>query len=118
MAKKIGRPRKKRGRPRKIVRRGPNPNTNPAPVEGMELSDREQIIFRILRQRRTASADDILKELTESDLKLNAKRGTHALGVMMKYLTAKACQEGFIISMVGGGQGAGNKASYRMEKRF
>jgi hypothetical protein len=36
----------------------------------------------------------------------------------MKYLTAKACQEGFIITMVGGGQGAGNKASYSMEKRF
>jgi hypothetical protein len=84
----------------------------------MGLSEREQIIFKMLRARRTASADDILKELTESKVKLNAKRGTHSLGVLMKYLTAKACQDGYIITMVGGGRGAGNKASYRMEKRF
>ena len=51
-------------------------------------------------------------------MKLQAKRGTHSLGVLMKYLTAKACQEGYIITMVGGGRGAGNKASYSMEKRF
>ena len=82
------------------------------------LSDREKIIFRMLARRRTASADDILAELNENEVKLQAKRGTHSLGVLMKYLTAKACQEGFIITMVGGGRGAGNKASYSMEKKF
>jgi hypothetical protein len=84
----------------------------------MNLSDREQVIFKMLARRRTASADDILSELNENEVKLQAKRGTHSLGVLMKYLTAKACQEGFIISMVGGGRGAGNKASYSMEKKF
>ena len=87
-------------------------------VDDMNLSDREQIIFQMLRRRRTASADDILNELNENEVKLEAKRGTHSLGVLMKYLTAKACQDGYIITMVGGGRGAGNKASYRMEKRF
>ena len=84
----------------------------------MSLSDREKIIFKMLARRRTASADDILNELNENEVKLEAKRGTHSLGVLMKYLTAKACQEGFIITMVGGGRGAGNKASYSMEKKF
>lgn len=84
----------------------------------MSLSERERIIFKMLAQRRTASADDILATLNDYDVKLNAKRGTHSLGVLMKYLTAKACQEGFIITMVGGGRGAGNKASYSMEKKF
>jgi hypothetical protein len=84
----------------------------------MSLSEREQVVFKMLARRRTASADDILAELQGNDVKIQAKRGTHSLGVLMKYLTAKACQEGFIITMVGGGRGAGNKASYRMEKRF
>ena len=87
-------------------------------ADDMNLSDREQIIFRMLRRRRTASADDILNELNENEVKLQAKRGTHSLGVLMKYLTAKACQDGYIITMVGGGRGAGNKASYSMEKKF
>jgi hypothetical protein len=106
------------GRPRKVNKKGPIPKSNPAPVKGLNLSDREQIIFKILSQRRTASADDILSELTENELKIQGKRDTHSLAVLMKYLTAKACQEGFIISMSGGGQGAGNKASYSMTKRF
>ena len=84
----------------------------------MSLSDREKIIFKMLARRRTASADDILNELDENEVKLEAKRGTHSLGVLMKYLTAKACQDGYIITMVGGGRGAGNKASYSMEKKF
>ena len=88
------------------------------PAHELDLSEREQIIFKLLSQRRTASADDILAELNDKKVKLQAKRGTHSLGVLMKYLTAKACQEGFIISMIGGGRGAGNKASYSMEKKF
>ena len=88
------------------------------PTDAMSLSEREQIIFKMLSRNRIASADDILETLKDYDVKLNAKRGTHSLGVLMKYLTAKACQDGYIITMIGGGRGAGNKASYRMEKRF
>lgn len=88
------------------------------PEDAMGLSEREQIIFKMLSRNRIASADDILETLKDYDVKLNAKRGTHSLGVLMKYLTAKACQDGYIITMIGGGRGAGNKASYRMEKRF
>ena len=91
---------------------------NTRPADAMSLSEREQIIFKMLSRNRIASADDILETLKDYDVKLNAKRGTHSLGVLMKYLTAKACQDGYIITMIGGGRGAGNKASYRMEKRF
>lgn len=90
----------------------------PKKKNGMNLTEREQLIFKMLSLRGTASADDILRQLSEAKMKIKAKRGTHALSVLMKYLTAKACQEGYIISMVGGGQGAGRKASYAMEKRF
>jgi hypothetical protein len=110
-------------KPKKKRKRGRNkPRARPRIVSvgkaTMELSERETLIFKMLAQRKVASADDILTELKQQNVKLNAKRGTHSLGVLMKYLTAKACQEGFIITMVGGGQGAGNKASYSMEKRF
>lgn len=88
------------------------------PPNEMGLTDREQIIFKLLRTRKVASAEDILSELRAGKLRLKAKRDTHSLAVLMKYLAAKACQEGWIVSMVGGGQGAYRKASYQMEKRF
>lgn len=84
----------------------------------MELSEREQIVFKMLKRNKMISADAILKELKNQKAGINGARQTHSLSVMMKYLTAKACQKGWIISMVEGGQGAGNKASYQMEKRF
>jgi hypothetical protein len=84
----------------------------------MDLSEREQVIFKMLARRRRVTADDILQRLKENNVEINSTRNTHSLGVLMKYLTAKACQEGFIITMIEGGQGAGNKAVYRMEKRF
>jgi hypothetical protein len=84
----------------------------------MKLSERERIVFRMLKRNKMISADGILKELEGKDVAINGARQTHSLSVMMKYLTAKACQTGWIISMVDGGQGAGNKASYSMEKRF
>lgn len=83
-----------------------------------ELSERESVIFELLRRRKAASADDILVELKNHDMTLDAKRSSHSLGVLMKYLTAKACQDGWIITMIGGGRGAGNKATYSVEKRF
>lgn len=83
-----------------------------------ELSAREQIIFTMLRRRKQVPVDDILRKLREEGLQLSAKRSTHSLAGMMKYLTAKACQDGWIISMIDGGRGAGNKATYKMTKRF
>jgi hypothetical protein len=84
----------------------------------MDLSEREQIIFRMLKRNRMISADGILEELKTGGVKINGARQTHSLSVLMKYLTAKACQEGWIITMVEGGQGQGNKAAYSMKKRF
>ena len=82
----------------------------------MELSEREQIAFGMLAKRRIVPADEILKELKRNRVKINGARQSHSLSVMMKYLTAKACQEGWIITMVEGGQGAGNKAAYQNGK--
>jgi len=83
-----------------------------------ELSDRERVIFNVLKRRKQVPIDHILQRLTEAGLPLSAKRATHSLVGMMKYLTAKACQEGWIISMIDGGRGASNKATYSMKKRF
>ncbi len=83
-----------------------------------ELSDRERVIFKVLKRRKPVPIDDIRDELRKEKLPLRAKRATHSLVGMMKYLTAKACQEGWIISMVDGGRGASNKAAYSMKKRF
>ena len=86
--------------------------------DNMELSEREQIAFGMPSKRGIVSADEILKELKRNKVKINGARATHSLSVLMKYLTAKACQEGWIITMVEGGRGVGNKASYSMEKKF
>jgi hypothetical protein len=83
-----------------------------------ELSARERIIFNLLKRRKQVPVDDIIQRLAEAKLPLIAKRTTHSLAGMMKYLTAKACQDGWIISMIDGGRGAGNKATYKMTKRF
>jgi hypothetical protein len=79
----------------------------------VELSEREQVVFNMLQQNGMVSTVDIVRTL-----RLSGKHDMHTVNVMMKYLTAKACQEGWIISMVEGGRGAGNIAVYRMEKRF
>jgi hypothetical protein len=84
----------------------------------IELNEREQVIFKLLKQHKVLRAEDILKELKKEGLQLNAKRATHSLAGMMKYLTAKACQDGWIISMIEGGRGTGNKAIYHIQKRF
>jgi hypothetical protein len=83
----------------------------------MDLSEREQLIFDALRKDEI-STEDIARMLRREGLAVAPKRATHTISVLMKYLTAKACQEGWIISMVEGGRGAGNIAVYSMEKRF
>jgi len=84
----------------------------------MDLSKREQIIFDLLRQHKLVSAEEILRTLKRRRVKLAPKRDTHAVVIMLRYLTAKACQDGWIISMVEGGRGAGRKAVYSMKRRF
>ena len=85
------------------------------PGEELDLSERERIVFDMLLRLRAAPTDKILAELKRKDLKIASKRGSHSLGVLMKYLTAKACQHGYIITMIGGGRGQGNKAVYSMK---
>jgi len=85
----------------------------------MELSEREQVVFNMLQQNGMVSTVDIVRTFRGSRrMRLSGQRDTHTVSVMMKSLTAKACQEGWIISMVEGGRGTGNFAVYRMEKRF
>jgi len=110
--KKKKRKSKRKSKPKKVR------EFKPIPTGILSLSEREQIIFSMLSRNRIAPAEAILTELKNNNVKIEAQRGTHSLGVLMKYLTAKACQDGYIITMVGGGRGAGNKASYKMEKRF
>jgi len=87
-------------------------------VNSMDLSAREQIVFDMLRQASRVSADDIIRTLRTRRIKLAPKRDSHTVVIMMRALTAKACQEGWIISMVEGGRGAGRKAVYSMKRRF
>jgi hypothetical protein len=84
----------------------------------MELTEREELIFTLLKQRKAIKVDDILTELDKQGVGLTAQRATHSLVGTMKNLAMKVSQEGWIISMVDGGRGAGNKAVYRMKKRF
>lgn len=93
-----------------MPRKKKTPEANP-----MNFTEREKLIFNMLSANGAMTADDILKGLRGGKMKLNAKRNTHSLGTLMKYMTAKACQHGYIISMVGGGRGAGKKGIYSMK---
>ena len=84
----------------------------------LKLTTREKLIFDLLKRGVNIDGDEILDHLEDSGVGLVAKRATHSLVSVVKNLTMKVSQEGWIISMVDGGRGAGNKAVYRMEKRF
>lgn len=84
----------------------------------MELTTREKLIFDLLKSGVNIDVDEILDHLENEGVGLVAKRATHSLIGVMKNLSMKAAQKGWIISMVDGGRGAGNKAVYRMKKRF
>lgn len=84
----------------------------------MELTTREKLIFDLLKSGVNIDGDEILDHLKNKGVGLVAKRATHSLVGTIKNLTMKVSQEGWIISMVDGGRGAGNKAVYRMKKRF
>ena len=83
-----------------------------------ELSERERVIFDLLKQHKVVRGEDILKQLEKKGVGLTAMRASHSLAGMMKYLTAKVCQDGWIISMIEGGRGTGNKSIYHIKKEF
>jgi len=84
----------------------------------LKLTTREQLIFNLLKQHETIGVDEILDRLEDEGVGLVAKRATHSLVGTIKNLTMKVSQQGWIITMVDGGRGAGNKAAYSMKKRF
>lgn len=88
----------------------------------LNLTDREEVIFNLLLDRSrkkngSVSTDEIIRALKENkSTRLKAKKTGNSLGVLMKYLTAKACQYGYLITMVEGGRGAGNVAHYGLRR--
>lgn len=79
----------------------------------LDLTESEQALFKVLekgsRNNGTVSLDDLETAL--------GGPSRHALTVRIKYLAAKVAPAGYIINQTGG-VGRGNKASYRMEKKF
>ena len=84
------------------------------------LTEREQLVFDLLKaKRRRPVESDLIMELLDSEgLPLTRHKSTNSLTVMMKYLTAKVCEYGWIITRVEGGRGMGNKLVYSMDKMF
>jgi len=84
----------------------------------LKLTTRERLIFELLKQHEIIGGDEILKHLDDQGVGLLAQRATHSLVSVVKNLTMKVSQDGWIITMIDGGRGAGNKATYSMKKRF
>lgn len=89
------------------------------------LTPREKLVFERLKQGEPVDSDTIMALLRSKRLKLKQKNSTNSLTIMMKYLAAKICTDGWIISRVDGGPGVkpggqrkGNKLVYSMDKRF
>lgn len=82
------------------------------------LTEREKIVFDLLKRRKRVESDLIMELLKSEGLELKRKNSTNSLTIMMKYLSAKVCQFGWIITRVEGGRGMGNKLVYSMDKRF
>ena len=82
------------------------------------LTEREKIVFDLLKRRKRVESDLIMELLKSEGLELKRKNSTNSLTIMMKYLAAKVCQFGWIITRVEGGRGMGNKLVYSMDKRF
>ena len=84
------------------------------------LTEREQLVFDLLKakKRKPVESDQIMELLSEEGLPLARRNATNSLTIMMKYLAAKVCEFGWIITRVEGGRGKGNKLVYSMDKRF
>lgn len=82
------------------------------------LTEREKIVFDLLKRRKRVESDLIMELLKSEGLGLKRKNSTNSLTIMMKYLAAKVCQFGWIITRVECGRGMGNKLVYSMDKRF
>ena len=82
------------------------------------LTEREKIVFDLLKRRKRVESDLIMELLKSEGLELKRKNSTNSLTIMMKYLAAKVCEYGWIITRVEGGRGMGNKLVYSMDKRF
>ena len=84
------------------------------------LTEREKLVFDLLKakKKKPVESDAIMELLDGKGLQLTRRNSINSLTVMMKYLTAKVCQFGWIITRVEGGRGKGNKLVYSMDKRF
>lgn len=84
------------------------------------LTEREKLVFDLLKskKRKPVESDVIMQLLDSEGLPLARRNAVNSLTIMMKYLAAKVCQFGWIITRVEGGRGKGNKLVYSMDKRF
>lgn len=83
-------------------------------MSDLNLSKKEEIVFSVLKSQKEVAGEDISAALKKSRMALASDK---SLIVFMKYLTAKVAPKGYIIEMTNG-IGRGNKAIYKMEKRF
>jgi len=74
----------------------------------MNLTENEQRLFNLLKSKAQITMDEIVDEFDSS---------RHALGVRIKYLSAKVAAHGWIIKRTSS-IGRGAKATYSMEKKF
>jgi hypothetical protein len=78
-----------------------------------DLTAREQIAFDLLK-KGPATTEDIKAACESNSIEIKTN---HAIVLMLKYLSAKVSQEGWIISN-SGGIGRGRHGKYEMEKKF
>jgi transcriptional antiterminator len=74
----------------------------------VNLSSDEQLIFDLLKKKEQVSLDELMKHFECT---------RHSLTGRIRDLNFKTAAEGWVIVNVGG-IGRGNKAIYKMEKKF
>lgn len=85
-------------------------------AEELSLTQREAVLFEVLRKQKTASADELIAALVNQEL-IDPDLDRNALIVAMKYLAAKICVSGWIIERTSS-LGRGQNAEYSMAKKF
>lgn len=81
----------------------------------MRFSSRQSIMFGLLRKRKIVSIDDLRKEIAKEEGKSEDDITRRSVNGSMKYLIAKAAQEGITIRQ-NDARGQGALATYQLLK--
>lgn len=82
-------------------------------MNDLNLSDREQIMFRTFKKKQETSVEELDKALRLAGEK--PRGGSRSLTVSVRYLGYKIAPQGYYIERVSH-LGRGNKARYRLHK--